>query len=231
MSSLTPTGERSFMSSDPLGFLIMAREIGREKWFMLKLLQWFIIFYVEIFNAFVIYNGFNGEDRGFLKLFLVVVLIQQVDAEENKINYPAAFGLMASFLLGYAFSASGQHMKDEVRKMKYKGYGVVRRDRLNRDGGIAIYYKAFLSLEVLENNDYDHTLEQLWCDHLYEALCNCNWIEWNKRNRMALQMILRDTAKPLSLSSLGLVELDMVLIKKVVNVTYSLVTVYFKLKQ
>ncbi|KAG5883949.1 hypothetical protein JTB14_015574 [Gonioctena quinquepunctata] len=46
--------------------------------------------------------------------------------------------------------------------VRIQGYGVVRRDRLNRGGGIAIYYKAFLSLEVLENNDSDHTLEQLW---------------------------------------------------------------------
>ncbi|KAG5870658.1 hypothetical protein JTB14_001042 [Gonioctena quinquepunctata] len=38
--------------------------------------------------------------------------------------------------------------------VRIQGYGVVRRDRL--------YYKAFLSLEVLENNDSDHTLEQLW---------------------------------------------------------------------
>ncbi|KAG5889254.1 hypothetical protein JTB14_025514 [Gonioctena quinquepunctata] len=46
--------------------------------------------------------------------------------------------------------------------VRIQGYGVVRRDRLNRGRGIAIYYKAFLSLEVLENNDSDHTLEQLW---------------------------------------------------------------------
>ncbi|KAG5874915.1 hypothetical protein JTB14_023941 [Gonioctena quinquepunctata] len=46
--------------------------------------------------------------------------------------------------------------------VRIQGYGVVRRDRLNRGGSIAIYYKAFLSLEVLENNDSDHTLEQLW---------------------------------------------------------------------
>ncbi|KAG5871552.1 hypothetical protein JTB14_011319 [Gonioctena quinquepunctata] len=43
--------------------------------------------------------------------------------------------------------------------VRIQGYGVVGQDRLNRGGGIAIYYKAFLLLEVLENNDSDHTLE------------------------------------------------------------------------
>ncbi|KAG5864544.1 hypothetical protein JTB14_033309 [Gonioctena quinquepunctata] len=67
-------------------------------------------------------------------------------------------------------------------------------------------------------------------ENLYKALCKCEWNEWNERNRMALQMILRETAEPLGLTCLGLWALDYELIKKVVRTTYSLATLFINFK-
>ncbi|KAG5882745.1 hypothetical protein JTB14_023120 [Gonioctena quinquepunctata] len=78
MPSFTPSGERSFMSTDPLSFLISKIRFKPERWFMFKIFLWFVIVYVEIFNAFIIFNGFDEKDNDFAKIFLIVVLIQQV---------------------------------------------------------------------------------------------------------------------------------------------------------
>nr|XP_023022720.1 uncharacterized protein LOC111510971 [Leptinotarsa decemlineata] len=66
--------------------------------------------------------------------------------------------------------------------------------------------------------------------NFYNKVCSCQWNEFSKENRMALQMIMINSAEAMSLSSFGLVELDYVLATRVYRTVYTFVTLLMNLK-
>ncbi|KAG5858391.1 hypothetical protein JTB14_029837 [Gonioctena quinquepunctata] len=63
-------------------------------------------------------------------------------------------------------------------------------------------------------------------ERFHDLLCKSTWIDWNKKNRQCLSIMLSMTAKPLKITCFGLVDLNRMMILHGAKYAYSTLTFF-----